>query len=639
MCGILGCLPAVHAAPFGQALNLLAHRGPDGEGIWTDPQNRITLGHRRLAILDLSPAGAQPMHYANRYTITYNGEIYNYAELRQTLQTMGHHFTSQTDAEVILAAFMQWGHNCWQHFNGMWALAIWDNQTQQLILCRDRFGEKPLYFTLLPDGRFAFASEMKALAPFLPVVELNPMFDQLQQNVLTYEATQHCLLRYVNRFPAGHWGVFDQKKLHTQPYWNTTAHLHPVPKRFEEQTEAFAHLFTHACSIRMRAHVPIGTALSGGLDSSAVICTMAHAARSMPDAFATTNWQHAFIASMPGTPLDETAYARQVTDFLQIPATFVPISAQEGLQQLPHYLYLTEDLYITSPVPMMQTYHAAKQQGVSVCIDGHGADELFCGYDTFMFHAFLDCGFNPRQINNLLQTYRNLAPPNNPQFAKPPVSFANYFRWVCGSPNLLRWLPHLPKELKKAFAPKLPKFTPQYPQTAQPNQLGHLNSALYQLFHAHNLPTLLRNYDRYSMASGVEIRMPFLDHRVVSFCFSVPYTSKFRNGYTKALLRYAIAPFMPPKVAFRTHKMGFQTPIANWMKGEWQPFFLDTLHETGFAHYAHHQPNVVKQQILSVINHPNPTYRQAEIAYSAINPYLWHKFVFTKLTQLPKIIW
>ncbi|OWY19294.1 asparagine synthase (glutamine-hydrolyzing) [Sphingobacteriales bacterium UPWRP_1] len=638
MCGILGCLPAIHPTPFNGALNLLQHRGPDGQGIWTDDRKRITLGHRRLSIIDLSPDGSQPMQYG-KYVITYNGEIYNFPELKQELQLLGHKFTTHTDTEVLLAAFTQWQNQCWQRLNGMWALAIWNSETAALTLCRDRFGKKPLYYCLLSDGRFAFASEMKALMPFLPQVSLADDFEWMTQNMFAYEPTEKCLIKGICRFPAGHWGVYKNGSLTTQNYWNTLEHLHPVPARFEEQTEAFAALFTDACKIRMRADVAVGTALSGGLDSSAVICAMAHAARTQPEPQFANRWQHAFVAAMPGTPLDETPYAKAVTDFLKIPATFVNIDANEGLKNLPEYLYLCEDLYITSPVPMIQTYHAAKKNGVSVCIDGHGADELFSGYDTFMFHAFLDCGFNPRQIQNLLQTYRNLSPPNEPQFAKPPVSFANYVQWITGSRNFFKLLPYLPAELIKAFSKPKPVFRKNQTNIHTPDDLGALNKALYQLFHTQNLPTLLRNYDRYSMASGVEIRMPFLDHRIVSYCFSVPYTSKFRQGYTKSLLRHAIAPLMPPQIAWRKYKMGFQTPIANWMQGEWKPFFTGIINEPEFARCPFMNPHAVKQSIEAVMHNPKATYRQAEIAYSAINPYLWHKFVYNRFCQISKIQW
>lgn len=638
MCGILGCLPAIHPTPFSEALYLLQHRGPDGQGIWQDAQGRITLGHRRLSIIDLSADGCQPMQYG-KYVITYNGEIYNFPELKQELQLLGHRFTTYSDTEVLLAAFTQWGNQCWQRLNGMWALAIFNTQTAQLTLCRDRFGKKPLFYLLLPGGRFAFASEMKALMPFLPQVTLADDFVWMTQNMFAYEPTEKCLIKNIYRFPAGHWGVYENGRLTTQNYWKTLEHLHPVPARFEEQAEEFAALFTDACKIRMRADVPVGTALSGGLDSSAVICTMAHVARTQPEPQFANRWQHAFVASMPGTPLDETHYAKRVTDFLQIPATFVNINAAEGLKNLPEYLYLCEDLYITSPVPMMQTYRAAKQHGVSVCIDGHGADELFSGYDTFMFHAFLDCGFNPLQIQNLLQTYRSLSPPGEPQFAKPPVSFANYVQWVTGSRNVVKLLPHLPAELKKALGKPKPVFNNKQTSVNNVNELGALNKALYELFHTQNLPTLLRNYDRYAMASGVEIRMPFLDHRIVSYCFSVPYTAKFRQGYTKSLLRHAIAPLMPPEVTWRKFKMGFQTPIANWMQGEWKPFFTEIINEPQFARYPFIDAVQVKQSIEAVINNSGATYRQAEIAYSAINPYLWDKFVFSRFCQTTKIQW
>jgi len=632
-------MPAVHPGSFAEALNLLQHRGPDGFHIWADISNSIMLGHRRLAIQDCSENGIQPLHYKNRYTITYNGEIYNFPELRKELSILGHHFFTNTDTEIILAAFDQWGNACWEKLNGMWALAIWDHHHHRLTLCRDRFGKKPLYYVQLSSGRMAFASEMKALIPFLPEIALSEYFGWMSQNLLVYESTNQCLIKNIFRFPAGHWGVFKNNSLQLTQYWNTLDHIHAVPAKFEAQAEEFKSLFLDACKIRMRADAGIGTALSGGIDSSAVLCSIAYNGRNQPDEYYAENRENAFIATMPGTPLDEVAYAEMVTDYLNIAAVKVQIDPVAGLNQLPEYLYLTEDIYITSPVPMMQTYAAAKMNGVSVCIDGHGADELFAGYDTFMFNTFLDCGLNPFQIKNLLETYRNLAASDNLQFAKPPVNYLDYIQWVSSNRNVFKFLKFLPDEIKKLFLKPKPNLPANEKGVKNIHQLGNLNSALFRLFHYDNLPTLLRNYDRYSMASGVEIRMPFLDHRIVSYCFSVPYTSKFRNGYTKALLRYALASIMPEKVAFRRSKMGFQTPIANWMKHEWKPFFLDTLQEKEFQQTNLINTLEVSGKLVEVIQNPNPTYRQAEIAYSGLIPYLWHKYVFKRFQKIPKVNW
>ncbi len=624
MCGILGSLPAVADLNFfSRSLDLLAHRGPDGRGVWQDAGNRITLGHRRLSILDLSDAGAQPMH-DERFVIIHNGEIYNFPELKKELEQHGYVFRTHTDTEIILAAYGKWGAECLQKFNGMWAFAIWDKKEKTLFLARDRFGKKPLFYAFTGNA-FVFGSEMKAIIPFLPEVKLSKDFQWMKENLFAYEPSDKCLIEGIQRFPAAHYGIYKNGKLTTSRYWNTWDHLHAVPKKYAEQVEEFRELFIDSCKIRLRSDVPVGTALSGGVDSSAVAAGISQAAQAESRYADLTgfknlsglSWQNAFIASMPGSPLDETHFAKKVAAHLKIKPHVIEIDADEGLKNLEDSLYHFEEFYITSPVPMVQTYRAERKEGVYVSIDGHGADELFSGYDTFLLNAFWDCGLNPFAIRNILKTYRGIVPPF-PQFKVKNVGWKDYFQRVSGSFDFKDFVPHIRKELKKAFSQNSNEF----------------NKALYNLFHAENLPTLLRNYDRYSMMSGVEIRMPFLDHRIAAYCFSIPWTSKIRNGYTKALLRDALAPFLPKEVIYRKYKMGFQTPIVDWLKGPWKEYFLELVNSQDFLKSNLMDAPAVKTQFEQVINNESATYREGEQAYAALQPYLWKKFVFGKFSTL-----
>jgi len=619
MCGILGSLPAsVDLKFFSHALDLLAHRGPDGRGVWQEAENRITLGHRRLSILDLSDSGSQPMH-ADRYVIVHNGEIYNYKELKSELEKNGYVFRTHTDTEVILAAYEQWGAACLQKFNGMWAFAIWDKKEKMLFLSRDRFGKKPLFYAFTGNS-FVFGSEMKVLIPFLPEVRLSNDFQWMKENLFAYEPTEKCLIEGIQRFPAAHYGIFKNGKLTTSRYWNTLDHLPAVSKKYSEQIEEFRELLIDACKIRLRSDVSVGTALSGGVDSSAIAAGIKKAVE-VPSSegreSVSPNWQNAFIASMPGGPLDETPFAKKVAAHLEIKPHVIEINADEGLKNLEDSLYHFEELYITSPVPMVQTYRAERKAGVYVSIDGHGADELFSGYDTFLLNAFWDCGLNPFAIQNILKTYRGIVPPFL-QFKVKDVSVKDYFQRVSGSFDFKDFIPHIGKELKKAISQNSNEF----------------NKALYALFHTENLPTLLRNYDRYSMMSGVEIRMPFLDHRIVAYCFSIPWTSKIRNGYTKALLRDALASYLPKDVIYRKYKMGFQTPIVDWLKGPWKKYFLELVNSQDFLKSNLIDAPAVKTQLEHVINSENATYREGEQAYATLQPYLWEKFVFRKFGAL-----
>ncbi|MFO7630885.1 MAG: asparagine synthase (glutamine-hydrolyzing), partial [Caldilinea sp.] len=300
MCGICGIWNferrPILDGEIGVMAATLAHRGPDGQGILCEGD--LALGHRRLAILDLSPAGHQPMSYAaGRYWITYNGEIYNFLELRAELAANGYDFRSNSDTEVILAAYDAWGPKCLLRFNGMWAFAIWDRQQRALFLSRDRFGIKPLFY-LIQDGRFAFASELKAfyaLEGFRS--EINwPVFKAELLDLHSQEGGENTLLKGVRRLRPGHYAVVSAGQVRLVRWWRTLDHLVAVPRRFDDQVLQFRELFEDACRLRMRSDVPIGTSLSGGLDSSSVVSTLAHVARQGGERLP-ADWQRAFIAT------------------------------------------------------------------------------------------------------------------------------------------------------------------------------------------------------------------------------------------------------------------------------------------------------------------------------------------------------
>jgi asparagine synthase (glutamine-hydrolysing) len=229
------------------------------------------------------------------------------------------------------------------------------------------------------DEKFIFASEMKAIYPFLQLVKPSQDFNWMKNNIFLYESTDKCLVDGIKRFPFGHNGIYKDGKLKINRYWNTLDHLVEVPNDYEEQIEQFRGLFLDACRIRMRSDVAIGTALSGGLDSSATISAMAYLSKGQID-YGKRDWQHAFVASFPGTPLDESRYAKIVADNIGIEANYVDINPLKYWENLEDYFYKFEELYITSPIPMLMTYAEVKKHGVTVTLDGHGADELFSGY-------------------------------------------------------------------------------------------------------------------------------------------------------------------------------------------------------------------------------------------------------------------
>jgi asparagine synthase (glutamine-hydrolysing) len=615
MCGIFGFVGDIARETALTCTNMLAHRGPDGCGIWEG--DGVTLGHRRLSILDLSEAGAQPMSFADgRYHITYNGEIYNFIEIRNELSDKGHRFVSDSDTEVLLAAFFEWGEKCLLKLNGMWSFAIWDGHERSLFICRDRFGKKPLFYSMLPSG-LAFASEMKALFPLLSEVRPNIQLVKNATEMFKYESSENCLVEGIKRFPAGYSGWWKDGKLTKRRWWCTLDHLPDVPLRYEEQVEQFRELFLDACHLRMRSDVPIGTALSGGLDSSSTISAMSYISKHKMDGRISSNWQHAFVACFPGTPLDEKQYAQMVTSHLGIDVNFLDIDPLDGINHLSEYLYLFEELYITSPLPFMAIYEAMKRHGVKVTVDGHGADELFGGYSFDIVSALSDAALNPEKIRSVLDAYDGMSHQNSSQFRLKP----RWYRW-------LQWHSGRVKDAIKANSTKY-DYDELHPNW---HRLDNLNKTLYRSTHETVLPTLLRNYDRYSMANGVEIRMPFMDHRVVGFAFAIPWDSKIRNGYSKSVVRDAMSMYMPHEVAYRKSKIGFNSPIVDWMQGPLKPFFLDTINSASFNDCVLIDPPSVAAKIKKVIFGHDVRFSLGEEAWTGLVPFLWEEAVIKRGT-------
>jgi asparagine synthase (glutamine-hydrolysing) len=324
------------------------------------------------------------------------------------------------------------------------------------------------------------------------------------------------------------------------------------------------------------------------------------------------SWQHAFVASFPDTPLDESPYARRVTEHLGIDATFIRVDPAAALPDLERYLWLFEELYITSPVPFMLTYGQVRRHGISVTLDGHGADEVFGGYSFDFMMALADAGLNPFWVADIVSTLYDSYPQGSLQFpALPP-----------------KWR-YLLRAYASNAATKILRRTPR--QTSRDSahlawdRLDYLTRQLYVSAHETVLPTLLRNYDRYSMASGVEIRMPFLDWRLVTFAFALPWSVKIRNGYSKAIVRDAVAPFMPREIAYRKAKIGFNSPVVDWMKGPMRAFLLDTLEDQRFRECDLIDPPRVVRAVRHVVDSPAATFADGERAWTLLTPYLWQQ--------------
>lgn len=601
MCGITGIWnlnnASVNKTVFDYFTDSLAHRGPDGRGVYIDPKCSLALGHRRLAILDLSPTGHQPMSYANgRYWITFNGEIYNFLELRDELEALGHCFRSDSDTEVILAAYTQWGEDCQFKFNGMWAFAIWDSKERILFLSRDRFGVKPLHYFF--DGkRFAFASEMKA---FLSLDWFQLSFDpqivaSALMNFNSIEGTEDCLLQDIKRLRGGHCLIIKQDQSpQIRRWWNTLEHLHTVPMKFEQQVEQFRELFLDAVKIRMRSDVPLGTALSGGLDSSSVLCAMAYNRSGDGEGKRLAkDWQRAFVATFQGAAEDERYYAEQVIAHTGAVPVYRNIDPYDAVIHLNKVLFQFEEIYAWSPVSPWMIYRELRKDGVVVSMDGHGGDELLGGYHMYV-ETMMQESLWPYPRFNKFNEFRDMLRAMYPEGANPEIpgfktSFVKAIHRRFGSYMPLNYLYRMAKKASRGKTdqwlfcePKAMSF-PDFEEDMKKVRLDILNEQLYYSFHCTPLPTILRNFDRLSMAHGVEIRAPFMDWRVVCYGFSLPGSSKIGGGFTKRILREAMRGILPEPIRTRMSKIGFGSPQKDWFVGkDIRSFVLDSVDSRDF---------------------------------------------------------
>jgi asparagine synthase (glutamine-hydrolysing) len=610
MCGIIGVIGqkiSIDSDIKGRLLESIAHRGPDGHGSWESSNPPVWLGHTRLSILDLTDTASQPMlSDCGRWVLVFNGEIFNFLELRADLIKRGFSFRTESDTEVLLKGLICFGPDFQLQCNGMWAFCLWDSLEQTALFGRDRFGKKPLYWTRLSTG-IAFASEMKGLYPLLDFVEPSQNIEAAFANMFAYEATDWCPIRGISKIPPGHIASYKNGDFQLKRWWNTLEHLREIRIPYEEQVEEFKGLFLDSVRIRMRADVRIGTALSGGLDSSSVFCTMAALMgakqSATPQERISGDWQHGVCANFPGSSLDEAHWARLVTDSIGVPLELVPTDPVNAGWTIEEALFQVEDPYITLPLPQLATYRKISQLGIKVTLDGHGADELFSGYGH-LNAALLDA--NVSQASEILAIQRSLT---GRQYELSSEGVVH----AMAKERLKKIAKRILGSLGRAGdLVNLDKHDARY------RQMDALTKSLYEIFHFSIMPTLLRNYDRYSMASGVEIRMPFMDHRIVTYCFSLPWTSKVGGGYTKRILRDAMKGIVPDEVRLRRDKIGWNAPMHEWLAGPLRPEVESILSLPGVG-------SRLAPIIQGFLKKPNPSYLDGERLWSDLMPIFWRE--------------
>lgn len=565
MCGIAGILSAAprqrewfdaRIAPMTQSL---VHRGPDASGLWTN--EIVSFGHRRLSIIDLSDAGRQPMHDdTGHLTLVYNGELYNYQELRRELTARGCRFRSQTDSEVLLYAYREWGIDALERCNGMWAFAIWDATKSELFAARDRAGKKPFYYTRDADGTLWFASEIKAFNAVGLRFGIEPQaaFDFLTQGTYGH-LHDRGFFSGVQQLPAGHYMTARPgEEPATRRYWEL-----PVVRRRDRLAydEAFRRRFRDlvedAVRVRLRADVPVGATLSGGLDSSTIVGIVNRQTGGQPI--------HIFTSLYPNSRYDETPYFEAAVATLKNPIIHrVTPPVSDLRQDILHVLDHQEEPFgDTSILAHFHLMRAARQAGVSVVLSGQGGDELLFGYPS-MVHAYLGDLIGRGHPLRALDEARLWIRASRISARTVLTSALAHSIPLRLRDKLRSWyVRHLSAMLSSSLLDQvtLSRFEVD-------DRRDSLGDYVAQVFTRFAIPHLVHYDDRNAMAFSVEGRMPFLDHRLVELLFAADYSALVNRGGTKRVLREAFSDVLPPLVRLRTDKVGFHTPLASWLRSE-----------------------------------------------------------------------
>lgn len=567
MCGIYGVTrldAIVNVDIFNRQRDLLAHRGPDDAGFWLSADGRVALGHRRLSVIDLSSAGHQPMVSKDgRHAIVFNGELYNYRQLRAELQEQGLRFHGDSDTEVMLLAYRAWGEGCLDRFNGMFSFVIYDcgdsASAPSLFFARDRVGKKPFYYSF-DDKNFEFASELKAISHGgeVSLTSLNYYF------ALGYIPGERCFIEGVKKLLPAHAGRLNLSsfKLNIWQYWQLPANQGDVGASGEVLADQVETLLNDAVSLRMASDVPLGVLLSGGLDSSLIA---AIAARKSSSPIKT------FTFSLPGSKLDEAAYAQCVANYLSTDHHVFELTMPSlaDLEEIARFI--DEPLADSSLIPSYLIAKLARQH-VTVVLGGDGGDELFGGYSDYSLALSVRqyLGWVPHSILACVSYFAGLL----------PAGIKGRNRLVSlrgGALEQQIWgSPYFDIALRKRLF--------------KPDQVHRLGSGieepeqlLLSLFHKGKdavdcmtrshfgsiLPDdFLVKVDRASMSVGLEARTPFLDYRLVEFAFSkIPSIWKVRNGETRLVERILGKRMLPPQLDVR-RKQGFSIPLDDWMRND-----------------------------------------------------------------------
>lgn len=552
----------------------MQHRGPDSEGLWLD--DSVALGMRRLSIIDLH-TGEQPVYSEDKsIVVVMNGELYNFREIRAELEKRGHTFETQTDTEILPHLYEEYGEAMLEQINGMFAFALWDKRTQKLLIARDRFGEKPLYYGTF-DGKLIFASEPKVLLAN-PAVKTEINIDALRQYLsFDYVPAPHSIYKNIYKLPAAHFLILEKGKIKTRRYWNLSFQKEDFPLNFEKSVENLRELLADAVRMRMISDVPLGILLSGGVDSS----TVAAFAQKFSSEKVKT-----FSIGFEEDSFDESKYARQVAAHLGTEHYEDKLSVEKAADLITEIgKWLDEPLSDGSLLPTLLLSRFVRRH-VTVALGGDGGDEIFAGYPMYYGHKmariydsiprFLRSGVIEPIVNSLPVSNSNLSFDYK---AKRFIAASRYdavtrhHSWF-GSFSIDEQNNLLNKDVLAATCGDIYEDANNLLKlTDAKNEIEQMQFLDMNFYMAEDI---LTKVDRASMAVSLEVRAPFLDPRVAQFAAAIPLEYKLKGNKGKYILKKAVAPLLPKNILQRPKK-GFGIPIAEWLKGRLNPLMHDLL--------------------------------------------------------------
>ncbi len=621
MCGIAG-LVSLHGSPVGQLdrrlramSRLIAHRGPDGHGYWTDQRQACGLAHRRLAIIDLSASGQQPMQSACGHVITYNGELYNYVELNETLGESWA-FRSNCDTETILASYAKWGMDCLSRLRGMFAFAIWDGD--QLFAARDRFGIKPFYYAVVDDV-FYFASEIKALLPVLPELTTDP---EALAEYLTFQYTigDRSLFKHVHQLLPGHALTVRNGTVRVFRYWDVHYQIDwdHRPRWFGDRMRE---LLDDSVRIHLRSDVPVGSYISGGIDSSLIGLMSAREPASGRIGF------HGKFTEYPG--YDESYFARAVCADGGIDLHEIEIEASDFRDHIANVIYqLDQPVGGPGSFPQYMVSKLAAQH-VKVVLGGQGGDEIFGGYARYLIAYLEQClkaaidgthlngnfVVTPESIIPNLTVLQEYKPLLRQMFSKGlfgPLD-ERYFRLINRSGDMADEVDWHSLHREAVFE----RFQAIFNSERNVRKEAYLDSMTHFDFKC-LLPALLQVEDRMSMAHGLEARVPLLDHPIVEFASSIPADIKFEGGQMKHFVKATFGTDLPQVLMERRDKMGFPVPLKEWFSGE----LKDLVSDIFLTQKTRHREYFNSDAILANFEHVE---RFSRKVWGLMSLELWHQ--------------